>query len=620
MTISSDNFVFVYVDGVSDSREVAEYYANSHEMNIINRDTSINTSGTTSEGIYWEINGQIIGIRCDSLLEVLEDEDSFNKNVLNPLIEALGSDEFEDRSIQGIILGYRVPGGFKYYPESSNSLSYNIISSTSRVSRLYHPFEPKVANKFYKRVIFSRYSEDDSNFALICSRIDAPSVFLAKEYINNAITLTKQLFVSGMAYIDPYGGSIDDGYLAYQREVEEVRDFISRRLNLEIFTTYFRGSTYDPSIPFVENDSFVWSWGKPYVSGDFFQFSSFPRVFFYNADNDGGTTIRDEKFPTFPVYAMKAGYCSCASSMSNPTIEGFLSSYYFFGALFKGATIGEAYLFSLPYFDWTVTLFGDPLPIVSFPLTLEEEEKEDVNSAWLSSTKELAREVAYLKKKEKELLSALEVVMAINNVPIELELLPISNKLYLENNTERINSVMYSSIAYAFEYPIRLYSNSVTTRYSYLDDYLSDKNYKISKLLSNVCPLTKITNNNLYEEGWWEFEYNLQDDYFGFIDYHFQLEVYSDEEMTGLLIKVDSISGTGWTYEKEKSVFTSIPSNGVSSSFVGRRIRYESQKDDLLNISEYLIRSQVYYFRIRQYSIVEDTYFEWRNYEDIIYS
>ena len=63
-----------------------------------------------------------------------------------------------------------------------------------------------------------------------------------------------------------------------------------------------------------------------------------------------------------------------------------------------------------------------------------------------------------------------------------------------------------------------------------------------------------------------------------------------------------------------------MPVGGVASSYVGRKVRYQSRKDDLISLDEYLTRGQTYYFRIRQYDAIEGTEFSWTSYTDIIWT
>ena len=120
MSITTNNVVFVYRAGDSDSLEVARYYQSLHDLD----------------------DRQLISVPCSDT-EILDNETEFNTQVLNPLDDALyGSasllinDEYGSfLNIWVIILGYNVPGGF--YDD------FDIISSTSRISRINYSYSKK---------------------------------------------------------------------------------------------------------------------------------------------------------------------------------------------------------------------------------------------------------------------------------------------------------------------------------------------------------------------------------------------------------------------------------------------------------------------------------------------
>ena len=60
--------------------------------------------------------------------------------------------------------------------------------------------------------------------------------------------------------------------------------------------------------------------------------------------------------------------------------------------------------------------------------------------------------------------------------------------------------------------------------------------------------------------------------------------------------------------------------SGVSSSYIGRRVRYESRVDTLLSINEYLTRGEIYYFEVTQYNADTGEVYPARQFSDIIYS
>ena len=617
MPITKNNLIVVYIIGATDSKTFAEYYAEKHNMDITNRNPSTGDNNGTVGGIDWEVNGQMVGIESASTLEILPSEESFETNILNPLKEALLSAELSDRDIWGIVLGYKVPGGYDYGDEYAE----HIISSTSRISRINHDFELQLPNRLYNRQVFKRYDQDDADFALICSRIDAPTILQAKEFIDNAEDLRRQLFVGGTFYIDPYSDQVGSDANAYKLELENFRDFIIPKLNLDSFSTQFLDPYIEVTIPFVQDDSFVWSWHSSQADNDFFQFTRYPRAFFYNADRSGGFTIRDEDSKTWPILSMRAGYVCCAAAMSDPTTEGFLNPTAFYNAIFKLSTIGEAYLYSLPFVDWTMTLFGDPLVYVSFPsAVIEDTESLDSDQLWTVISKDTARIAAQYYQKEQDLDDLVITIVNSQITDVEVNLLSPANQMRSMYSLQNRQSLMTTPVSALFDYPIKIYTEDINASVKSLDDYLNLKNYKVSELLLEIQN-ENVSENNIYGEGFWEFESEIQDEFFGYVNYHFILEIYDNEEMTGSpIFSSDSFSPDGWGYELSLQNYTTIPVGGVPSSYIGRKVRYQSRKDDVISLDEYLTRGQTYYFRIRQYDAVEGTLFPWTTSSDIIWT
>lgn len=620
MTITKDNFVIVYRLNDLDSLELATYYAGKYNMDTTSTNPSANIG--IIGGITWEVSGQLLGISCSNT-EILNSESDFNTNVFNPIQDALNnSPELQNKTIWGIILGYNVPGGFKLYDNPSDpNGSYDIVSSTSRISRVGHSLSEKIKNKLYNRSIFKSFDAVDATFALICSRIDAPTLLLAKEYVDNAEKLKRQVYANGTFYIDPYSDRAGTYSTEYTNELLDFYNNILPSLNINVWSTTFLDPYVDVSIPYVEDDSFVWSWFSDRGNSSFFQRTNSLRAFFYNADYDGAFTIRDEDDTRWPYLAMSAGYCATAGAMSNPTIEGFLNPTAFFKSLKNGSTIGEAYLFSLPFLDWTMTLFGDPLLTVGFYATeSDDEDSIDEDESWYRMSVNLAKATSHLYKKESEIYNILVGIVDLTSVDTDAEvaLLNPANELYEQNNESQRVGQLQEITNRLFMYPQKRFPEIVDN----IDDYLTTHSFKISRLLNDISGGSIISASNLLDEGWWQFEWTVQDDTVDFVHYHFKLKVYEDMCYTTLAIpyEIDSYSIRNWTYEKEKDIFAPIIFSGVSSSYIGRRIRYESRVDSLLSINEYLTRGETYYYTVTQYDIETGQEYSTRQFSDIIYS
>lgn len=620
MAITKENFIVVYKLGDYNSAEFAYYYASKHDMETESFDPSANTGSIG--GIEWEVNGQMVGIRITNDSEILSSENDFNTQILNPLKDAIqNSGELSSRTIWGIVLGYKIPGGF--YDGG------DIISSTSRISRINHIFNKKQKNKIYNRSIFQRFNESDASHVLICSRLDAPGLQSVKSYIDNAHKVNTQFVANGTFYIDPYSDRAGSNADLYKELLLDFKNDLLPSLNLDIWSTSFMDPYIDSVIPFVENDSFVWSWFTNRATSSFFQYSNAIRVFFYNADYDGGYTIRDENGKRWPFLSMEAGYACSSGAMSNPGIDGFLNPFPFFDALLRGACVGEAYLFSLPYLDWTMTLFGDPLTFCSFPSAEPVDENLiDEHEVWNMMCKNLSRIVAHLYKREIEIQ---EIVYKIVNIDLEdpssgsaeaaVQLLYPAYYWYINNNFLAWKSRIKLLVDCFFDFPRkRYYYFGSNTKEPDINDYLSDHNFKVSRLLSSITGQGIIENSNLIDEGWWQFEFIVEEKVDDFVFYHFILEVSDDEDFTNILVTRDSYQLRNWTYEKNKNNFVPMIYSGVSSSYVGRRVRYESRVDSLIGINEYLTRGETYYFRVTPYNLETSEIYSSTVYQDIIYS
>ena len=609
--ISEDNFIFVYRLNDADSLALAIYYASKYDMSTSLGDVSGN-SGNIG-GTDWEVRGQLLGVGCSDT-EILSSEDEFNTEVLTPIEDALSnSTDLLGRTIWGIILGLNIPGGFR-------SGGVDIISSTSRISRINQIFSGKTKNKLYNKAIFKRFDSNDADDALICSRIDAPTLRLAKQYIDNAQVLNRQLTVNGTIYIDPYSDRAGPTADSYRDSILEFYNNLATTFNLDIWSTSFIDPYIDAAIPYVTDDSFVWSWFTNRGDDSFFQNSNTIRVFFYNADHDGAYTVRNMNVKTWSLLSLNNGYIGNAGSMSDPTNEGFLNPTAFFRALKNGSTMGEAYLFSLPFLDWTTTLFGDPLVTVEFPIIQEEDEATiEENESWDRMSKELARTAAHLKKKDLELFNVLTDVVDLtsNNKSTELAVLNSANSLHEQNNEIQRLSELTSVTERLFMYPQKRF-NGIES----VNEYLTQQEFKVSRLLRNITGGGVITDDNLLDEGWWRFEFLVADDDNNFVSYRFKLNVYTDSTYATLAIpyEIDSSSITNWTYERDRDVFVPIVPGGVSSSHIGRRIRYESRLDALIGVNEYLTSGETYYFAITQYNVETGEVYTARQYSDIIYT
>ncbi len=581
------NVIFAYRDGDDDSELLADTYIEQYPTYNIDK----------------------LALPCSSN-EILNSYSEFQNEVENTIKTFIDASSF---ACHIIICGYNVPGGFR---DGSD-----VISSTSRLSRINYTFsaDKRLYNPLFNRKTFKRYDLEDADIALITSRIDAPTIEDALNILSNSKNLKNQSKANGRFYFDPYAALSDSDADNYYNE---LMDFYVRTLpllNMMISSTTFVDPYIDVVLPYLQHDTFSWSWFSDRTDLSFFKETDTARAFLYNADFDGGTTLRSSDEGYWAVLALLSGYVSTAGALSYPGIDGFLIPTPFFYALLNGAILGESFLFSTPYLNWTIGFFGDPLVYFTFPEqeTFEEEINETVR--WESMSIDLAEAIAAYYKKENDLVLSRDVIVYSSDVGTEVDLLYQSQDLVLANGKAKRQAVFNPVINSFVEYVTDRFGDSVSPLAKTtltLTDFLANNNYKISRVITDTAVNNLgVPDDYLYDEGYWEFEteilnYNI----YKFLFYYFELQVSNLQNFTNIVFSFDTLSDTtNWEYEKEENEFFPLPTNGVTSNYTGRRIRYKSK------ISEYLPRGETYYFRTRQ-KIVDISSVSYNNFEQVIYT
>lgn len=588
MALSSENVVFVYRSGDGASLDIANRY----------------------QAIHGLADEQLVGVPCSDV-DILNDEDEFNTQVLTPLTTALATSPLSNRTIWVIILGFTVPGGFVE--------GADIISASSRISRINHTFSKKTENYLYNRQIFARYDGDDADFALITARMDGPNSATVINMMNQGDQLSKQVIVNGKFYIDPYSDRAGPDADRYTDDLVGFLNSTLGSLNLDVFTTQFIDPYFDSVLPSVEGDSFVWSWFTDRTTSSFFKVTNTKRAFFYNADYNAAGLVRSTTEGRWVPLAISAGYSGLAGAMSNPTIDGFLRPKPFFEALRRGATIGEAYIFSVPHVDWTLTFFGDPLVTFDFPkpdAVAEDETKIGEDEMWRLISGDFARSVAYMNVRSDAVSNVRNTVISSTDVATAVDMMSRVNDLIGHNNSERITALFNPFAGAFFRFPVNFFkTESITSLFKTLDEYLTDREFKVSVLLKNLNEaFADISSVNVLDEGFWDLEFTISDEAVAFTNYHFQIDISTESDFSDITVTANSLSSQeGWMVEEDDDEFIDMPAGGVQSGFVGKIVRYISQDD------EYLVRGQEYYVRYRQRDS-SGIWYDYTSLNDIVYT
>ena len=192
--------LIAYRENDSDSELLADYYLSKYDLD-----------GSSK-----------VAVPC-SLNEILPNYSDFQSEVENAIKAAVSS----DTSI--IILGMNVPGGF--YDDG------DIISSTSRISRINHTFSKKMLNPLFDRKELYIYDNEALSIALICSRIDGPTLESAKFIIDNGVNLKNQRYMNGAFILDPYAQITNSKEETYREDLLYAANNAIPRTNVRLVST-----------------------------------------------------------------------------------------------------------------------------------------------------------------------------------------------------------------------------------------------------------------------------------------------------------------------------------------------------------------------------------------------
>lgn len=592
-SISKNNIVCAYRLNDQDSYAYALQYKALHELD----------------------DEQLVPLPCTNT-HILANYSDFLDQVENPLYDAINQD-LVNRTIYAVVLMPFVPGGF--YDGT------DIISSTSRISRLYQTLNKNVNNIYFNRQIFKRFDEIDAQNYLICTRIDGVNLTVDR-WFNNLQNFKYSLAVEGNFYIDAYSAYTYAGAKDYESEIVAFGNDFAPKLNLAIQKTAIYNNVADPVFPSIRNDSIFWGYGADRGARGFFKSSPFSRVFFYNADFDGALDIRNPSSRSWPAVALSQGYMATAGCLSASNTSVFLRPRPFFDCMSRGATLGEAFLFSQPLLDSSMVCFGDPLQIFQFREPVVDDGLLPIVESWQNMQENFAKTAALLFRKAQIAETLRNYVALGTDEKVITDLMYKFDAIYVSYNDTRWKYDLQPLFNYFSKYATQLNQKRQVVLYDNLDTFLQNAQLEIRKIppkISDVLLQTKLDDAfiqginpaSIYPIGSWVFEADLEH-YFGeYRFYNFDLEVartLDDFDNNKQIIIKDSLTNNAnWFYEEGDNTFKPFVGTGLTSAYEGKKVRYVS------SASEYLERGLFYWFRFRQKDELET--FDWRYFEILIY-
>jgi len=231
----------------------------------------------------------------------------------------------------------------------------------------------------------------------------------------------------------------------------------------------------------------------------------------------------------------------------------------------------------------------------------------------------LTRSIAYHWRKEFYASAVTDLIVADKEIDAATTLLYGTYDLALDSSETRRIARFSKSVELLLKYAIYTILPRINqeggTYYLTLEDFFDYTGFKISQFLIGMSELLNdVSSTYIYTKGFWAFEVDITDEISSTVSYHFDLDVATDVNFTNILYTLDSETlQTGWYYLDTTSyAFVDVPAAGVSSSFAGSRIKYESTS------LQYLTRGETYYFRIRQKANLIN--YNYNRLSDIIYT
>jgi uncharacterized protein (TIGR03790 family) len=198
---------------------------------------------------------------------------------------------------------------------------------------------------------------------LMVSRIDAPTLKLAKGLIDTAIQVEKQ-GLHGKAYIDARGiGKLEDSgapygsYADFDRSLLITAKGIKEQTEMEVVLDTSPQLFQPGQCP---DAALYCGWYSLAKYVDAFKWT--PGAIGYHLASLEATTLRDPNSQAWCKRMLESGVCATIGPVYEPYLVAFPRPDEFFALLLRGdLTLVECYYRSNPFNSWMMTLIGDPL-------------------------------------------------------------------------------------------------------------------------------------------------------------------------------------------------------------------------------------------------------------------
>jgi uncharacterized protein (TIGR03790 family) len=190
---------------------------------------------------------------------------------------------------------------------------------------------------------------------LMVSRLDGPSYGIAKGLIDKAMA-AEEKGLTGVAYIDSRGLFGKDLYSYYDQSLRDLALLIRLRTSLPVKEERTAELFPPGSCP---QTALYCGWYSLTKYIDAFEFVD-GAVGFHIASLEA-VSLRDPNSTQWCPAMLKHGITATIGPVGEPYLHAFPEPKLFFGALFDGHCLVEAYYLTQPLNSWQLLLIGDPL-------------------------------------------------------------------------------------------------------------------------------------------------------------------------------------------------------------------------------------------------------------------
>jgi uncharacterized protein (TIGR03790 family) len=190
---------------------------------------------------------------------------------------------------------------------------------------------------------------------LMVSRLDGPSYGIAKGLIDKAIA-AEQKGLTGIAYIDSRGLFGKDAYGYCDQSLRDLVLLTRLRTSLPVKEEQTAALFPPGSCP---QTAIYCGWYSVEKYVDAFEFVD-GAVGFHVASFEAAS-LHDPNSTQWCPAMLKRGITATLGPVAEPYLHAFPEPKAFFGALYDGNCLVEAYYLTVPFNSWQMVLIGDPL-------------------------------------------------------------------------------------------------------------------------------------------------------------------------------------------------------------------------------------------------------------------